>query len=137
MKTTWRNFSFLLVILMAGHAYSAELPDCAKAIRGPFPDRCIHMTPVSRILTIDLRLKPEHAKEEEVFIDIPYDNLRHSGAIFQLYYSGAMGKAQWVTFPDNGDIYIQPNSLMLPVAKWMKQGLREGQFIRVVMIVGE
>ena len=137
MKKTLRNFSILLAIFMADHAYSAELPDCAKAIRGPFPNQCIHISPVSQILTIDLKIKPEHAKEEEVFIDIPYRNLRHSGVILQLYYNSAVGKAQWVSFPQTGRIFVHPNSLMLPVADWMKQGLKEGQFIRVVMIRGE
>jgi len=137
MKMTLRNFCILLAILVARHAYSAELPDCAKAVYAPFPDQCIHITQERKILTIDLKIKPEHANEKEVFIDVPYASLRHSGAIIQLYYNSVAGKSQWVTFPDTGGIYIHPNSLMLPVAKWMKQGLPVGKFIRVVMIVGK
>ena len=75
--------------------------------------------------------------KEEVFLDIPYGNIRASGVILQLYYSSAFGKAQWIPFPHYRGVHIMPNNLLLPVKAWIDDGFPIGTFVRVVLITGK
>ena len=63
--------------------------------------------------------------------------VRASGAILQIYYNSAVGKAQWIPFPHYQGVLIMPNNLLLPVKAWIKGGLPIGAFVRVVLITGE
>jgi hypothetical protein len=127
----------------SGASSSAELleqteniPDCIESKMGPFPDLCFHTSRVNEIITIDLKIKENYANEESVSVILPYNNLRYSGAIVQLYYNGVAGKSQWVTFPNPGGVYLMPGAIMLPVQKWIERGLKPGKIIRIVEMIG-
>ena len=133
-------FAVIVAVTLASPAFSEEVGDCAEeARRSPhnYGDRCTYRSYSGSIHTYDLRIKKEHADEEDVFLDIPYANIRASGVILQLYYSSAVGKAQWLPFPDYQGVYIMPNNLLLPVKSWIDGGLPIGTFVRVVLITGK
>jgi len=113
-----------------------DIPDCIDSKIGPFPDLCFHTSPVREIITFDLKIKEDHAREESVTVLLPYAEIRYSGAIVQLYYNGVAGKSQWVTFSDTGAVYLMPGAIMLPVKKWIERGLKPGKIIRVVVMIG-
>lgn len=128
----------ILYLLLLTAAAQAEPPiDCEANQRGPFADLCVHETSVGRMIMIDLKIKEEHGRQDSVIVDIPYGNIRRSGVIMQLYYNSVAGKAQWVPFSDIGGIYLQPNSILLPVQSWIKRGLAPGQLVRIVLLFGE
>jgi hypothetical protein len=113
--------------------------DCredAKEVPHKYEDSCIYEADAGKVVTIDIRIKESHGDEE--LIDIPYSNLRHAGAIIQIYYTvGVWGKAQWYPIPSMNGVVVMSNSLMLPIGKWVKQGLLPGTFIRVVIFKSE
>ena len=83
-----------------------------------------------------MRIKESHGDEE--LIEIPYGNLRYAGAIIQIYYNvGPWGKAQWFPMSSMDGVAIMHNGFMLPIGKWVKRGLRPGNFIRVVIFKSE
>ena len=132
-----------LLLGTMGASSSAELleqtentPDCIENKMGPFPDLCFHTSFVKEIITVDLKIKKDHANEESVTVILPYDNIRYSGAIVQLYYNGIAGKSQWVTFSDTGSVHLMPSAIMLPVKRWIERGLKPGTIIRVVVMIG-
>ena len=128
----------ILFLLLLTTAAQAEPPiDCEANQRGPFADLCVHETSVGRMITIDLKIKEEHGRQNSIIVDIPYANVRRSGVIMQLYYNSAMGKAQWVPLSDIGGIYLHPDSILLPVQSWIKRGLAPGQLVRIVLLFGE
>ena len=118
-------------------ASGAELPDCSSVTMGPFSDRCSHTDIVKRIMTFDVKVKAEHAKEGDISVEIPYDNIRSSGVVLQIYYSGVAGKSQWFVMPRTSGVALFPGSILLPIGKWMQNGLKPGHFVRVVLMVGE
>jgi len=89
------------------------------------------------MITIDLKIKEEHGRQDTVIVDIPYANIRRSGVIVQLYHNSVLGKAQWVPLSDIGGIYLHSNSISLPVQSWIKRGLSPGQLVRIVLLFGE
>ena len=89
------------------------------------------------MITIDLKIKEEHGQQDSVIVEIPYDNIRRSGVIMQLYYNSVAGKAQWVPLSDIRGIYLYPDSISLPVRSWIEQGLAPGQLVRIVLLLGE
>jgi hypothetical protein len=108
----------------------------AKEVPHKYEDSCIYEANVGKVITFDMRIKESHGDEE--LIDIPYSNLRHAGAIIQLYYTvGVWGKAQWFPMPSMDGVVVMNNSLMLPIGKWVKRGLLPGTFIRVVIFKSE
>lgn len=134
------KLAFILALLLLTTAAQAEPPiDCKANQRGPFVDLCVHETSVGRMITIDLMIKEEHARQDSIILEIPYGNIRRSGVVMQLYYNSVAGKAQWVKFPDLdlSGIYLQPDSILLPVQSWIEQGLQPGQIVRIVLLIGE
>ena len=128
----------ILALLLLTTAAQAEPPiDCKANQRGPFADLCVHETSVGRMITIDLKIKEEHGRQGPIIVDIPYTNIRRSGVVMQLYYNSVAGKAQWVPFSDLRGIYLHPDSILLPVQSWIKQGLVPGQLVRIVLLFGE
>ncbi len=128
----------ILFLLLLTTTTQAEPPiDCEANQRGPFADLCVHETSVGRMITIDLKIKEEHGRQDSIIVDIPYANIRHSGVIMQLYYNSAMGKAQWVPLSDIGGIYLHPDTILLPVQSWIKRGLAPGRLVRIVLLFGE
>ena len=100
-----------------------------------YEDHCIYESSVGNITTIDIRINPE---SHETVYDIPYANLRHAGAIIQIYYSsGVFGKSQWMLMPGSKGIVIMPNSILLPIDKWVEDGFPIYSFIRVVILTAE
>ena len=91
----------------------------------------------SILYTIDLRITKDIGNKSDFLIDINYSNIREDGAIIQVYYSNAYGKAQWVPFPFSSNIYIMPNSLLLPINRWVEQGMKiDGSWwVRIVMLI--
>ena len=91
----------------------------------------------SILYTIDLRITKDIGNKSDFLIDINYSNIREDGAIMQVYYSNAYGKAQWVSFPFSSNIYIMPNSLLLPINRWVEQGMKiDGSWwVRIVMLI--
>ena len=87
--------------------------------------------------TIDLRITKDIAGESDYLIDLNYSNIREEGTIMQTFYSNALGKAQWVPFPFSSNIYIMPNSLLLPISRWVEQGMKtDGTWwVRIVMLI--
>ena len=132
-----RLTSILSLFLLSATAQAEPPIDCEANRRGPFADLCVHETSLKRMITIDLKIKEEHGRQDDVIVDIPYANIRHSGVIVQLYYNSAMGKAQWVPLSDIGGIYLHPNSILLPVQSWIKRGLAPGRLVRIVLLIGE
>ena len=133
-----RLTSILLSLLLLTATAQAEPPiDCKTNQRGPFADLCLHETSLQRMITIDLKIKEDHGRQDTVIVDIPYANIRRSGVIVQLYYNSVLGKAQWVSLSDIVGIYLHPNSISLPVQSWIKRGLSPGQLVRIVLLFGE
>ena len=88
--------------------------------------------------TSTLNMMPGGGQGSDEIIDIPYSNLRHAGAIIQIYYTvGVMGKAQWFPIPSMKGVVIMPNRLVLPIGKWKKQGLLPSTYLRVVIFKSE
>ena len=128
----------ILVLLLLTTAAHADPPvDCKDNQRGPFADLCVHETSVGRMITIDLKIKEEHGRQDTVIIEYSYANIRRSGVIMQLYYNSVVGKAQWVPLSDRRGIYLHPDSISLPVQRWIEQGLAPGQLVRIVLLLGE
>lgn len=99
-----------------------------------YSDKCLYSARVGQIFTLDVRIIEEHKGQEDIVIEIPYSNLRYSGAILQVYYNLAVGKAQWLPFPSTRGIYIMPDSLLLPIGSWIESGLTIGTFVRIVLL---
>ena len=150
MRTTWKPFSnktkltFLFSItflfLFSGLTLAEGPPiNCredAKEIPHNYEDSCVYEANVGKVFTVDLKIRESHDDDE--IIDIPYSNLRHAGAIIQIYYTvGVMGKAQWFPIPSMKGVVIMPNRLVLPIGKWKKQGLLPGTYLRVVIFKSE
>ena len=91
----------------------------------------------SLMYTIDLRITEEVGSESDYLIDLNYSNIREEGTIMQTFYSNAFGKAQWAPFPFSSNIYIMPNSLLLPISRWIEQGMKtDGTWwVRIVMLI--
>ena len=91
----------------------------------------------SFMYTMDLRITEDIASESDYLIDLNYSNIREDGTIMQVYYSNALGKAQWVPFPFSSNIYIMPNSLLLPIGRWIEQGMKTNGtwWVRIVMLI--
>jgi hypothetical protein len=108
----------------------------AEEIPHNYEDSCVYEANAGKVFTFDLKIKESHGDGE--IIDIPYSNLRHAGAIIQIYYTvGAMGKAQWFPIPSMNGVVVMNNSLMLPMGKWKKRGMLPGTFLRVVIFKSE
>ena len=130
----------VVAIILASPAFSEEVGDCAEeAKRFPhnYGDQCTYRSDSGSLYTYDLRINKEHVNKDEVFLDIPYGNIRASGVILQLFYSGAFGKSQWIPFPNYDGVYVMPNNLLLPVKAWIEAGIPIGTFVRVVLITAK
>lgn len=130
--------SVVFAVLLAIPSIAVGAVDCVEDVRNmpEYADQCSHRAAVGSIYTVDVRLKQEHLTEQDIIVEVPYANLRGSGAIIQLYYSGVIGKSQWIPLPSSQGIYIMPNSLLLPVKLWIDSGLPLGSFVRIVLITG-
>ncbi len=91
----------------------------------------------SYIYTADLRITDKIVEEGDFIVDFEYSHIRHDGLIMQVYYSNAMGKAQWSQFPFPNGIYIMPSSLLLPIGEWIEHGMKSdgSWWVRIVMLV--
>ncbi len=91
----------------------------------------------SFMYTIDLRITEDVGRESDYLVDLNYSNIREDGAIMQVFYSNALGKAQWVPFPFPSNIYVMPNSLLLPIGRWTEHGMKtDGTWwVRIVMLI--
>jgi len=91
--------------------------------------------------TYDIKIIDEYltySKEESLMLEIPYSHIRNDGVITQLYYSvGIVGSAQWYVLQDTNGIVFHPNSISLPMGKWIDSGLRAGYIIRLVIMSAE
>ena len=122
-------FSYLLLVCFFSfqlHGYEYENFSIKKTDLGS-----------SLMYTIDLRITEEVGSKSDYLIDVNYSNIREEGTIMQTFYSNALGKAQWVPFPFSSNIYIMPNSLLLPISRWMEQGMKtDGTWwVRIVMLI--
>ena len=100
-----------------------------------YEDYCIYHAKVGNITTIDIKVKEEG---NELIYDIPYSNLRYAGAIVQIYYTvGVYGKSQWFLLPDSKGIVVMPNSILLPIDEWVKDGFPADSYVRVVILTSE
>ena len=128
----------LLIVAFCGWAEDLPSPkDCYEDLAEEpaeyvYEDFCVYESKVGNLITIDIRVPPKD--NQEVFT-IPYGHLRYGGVIVQIYYSSMVfGKSQWMLIPDYKGVYIHPNSISLPIDKWIQDGLSSGAFIRVVIL---
>lgn len=91
----------------------------------------------SHLYTIDLRITDKIASEADFIVDFDYDHIRRVGIIMQAYYSNLLGKSQWLQFPFPNGIFIMPSNLLLPIADWLKHGMKSdgSWWVRIVMLV--
>lgn len=98
---------------------------------------------VQNVYTFDIDITEEHkklAENDTVMFDIPYDNIRTTGVIIQMFYSigvegnSLMGKSQWHIYTDTGGLILSPNVLTLPIGKWMADGLPPTYSVRIVLM---
>lgn len=120
----------------AEHVKSMMSPE--DALSGEFD--YTNQSKVGKIYTFDIKITDEYANlgpEKVVIFDIPYSNLRTTGAIIQIYYSvGVVGKAQWFLLDGYDGAIIMPSSIHIPLGKWIASGLRKGYILRVVLLTG-
>ncbi len=90
----------------------------------------------SCLSTIDVKITEELGKKDDLLVDYDYSNIRKDGVLMNVYYSNIMGKAQWVDFPSPHGIYLMPNSLYLPIDKWIKSGVKANGswWVRIVIL---
>lgn len=100
-----------------------------------YSETCLHIGTADTIFTLDILLTEADLEEEEFIVDIPYPNLRYAGAILQIYYSGPLGKSQWIPIPNYTGVYLMPDELLLPVRRWIKNGLELNTHIRITLLL--
>ena len=90
------------------------------------------------VTTIDINITKKLAEQNDLIIDYNYEDIRTNGVIMNVYYSNAVGKAQWTEFPSPSNIYLMPNSILLPLKRWIKNGMQTNGkwWVRVVMLKG-
>lgn len=90
----------------------------------------------SCLSTIDVRITEELGKESDLLVDYDYSNIRKDGVLMNVYYSNILGKAQWVDFPSPHGIYLMPNSLYLPIDRWLESGVKTNGswWVRIVIL---
>ena len=90
------------------------------------------------ITTIDINITERIAAQNDLIIDYNYGDIRNSGIIMNVYYSNAVGKAQWTEFPSPSNIYLMPNSVLFPIKRWIENGMQTNGkwWVRVVMLKG-
>ena len=125
--------TILALFFLAADAQAQAPVDCIDNRMGPFADLCVHEATVGRIVTIDVKVTELRALGGQ--IEVPYRNIRSSGAIVQLYYNTIMGKAQWASLPVTQDIHLFPSSILLPVDNWIERGLDPEQIVRIVLLL--
>ena len=56
-----------------------------------------------------------------------------------VYYSNAVGRAQWTDFPSPTNIYLMPSSILVPIKRWIKNGMKTNGtwWVRIVLLRGE
>jgi len=89
----------------------------------------------SCLTTIDVNITENIAKEEDLIIDYDYGKIRKEGVIMNVYYSNILGKSQWTDFPSPSNIYLMPSSILLPIKRWIKNGMQTNGmwWVRVVL----
>ena len=134
---------FLSLLIIAFCGWTEDLPspkDCYEDLAEEsaeyhYENFCVYESKVGNLVTIDIRVLPKD--NQEVF-NIPYEHVRFAGAIIQIYYSSMVfGKSQWMLIPNSRVVYIHPNSISLPIDKWIEDGLTPGVFIRIVILTHE
>jgi len=89
----------------------------------------------SCLTTIDVNITENIAKEEDLIIDYDYGKIRKEGVIMNVYYSNILGKSQWTDFPSPSNIYLMPSSILLPIKRWINNGMQTNGmwWVRVVL----
>ena len=85
---------------------------------------------------IDVNLTKNLAKKDDLIIDYDYGEIRREGVIMNVYYSNILGRSQWTDFPSPSNIYLMPSSVLLPISRWIKDGMQtDGMWwVRVVLL---
>ena len=88
------------------------------------------------LTTIDVNLTKNLAKNDDLIVDYDYGEIRREGVIMNVYYSNILGRSQWTDFPSPSNIYLMPNSVLLPISRWIKDGMQtDGMWwVRVVLL---
>ena len=90
------------------------------------------------ITTVDFQMTDELIKEEDLIIDYANQTIRQQGMTIQVFYSNAgLGKSQWTPMSTYSGIYIMPSSILLPVGRWVQNGMEKNWWIRVVIVDGK
>ena len=85
--------------------------------------------------TIDITTTEEWLEREDDLVDLShYPNIRNQGFIMDMFYSNAVGKAQWTEMDTRGIYVNSPGSLYLPVARWAESGMDSNWYLRITML---
>ena len=90
----------------------------------------------SCLTTIDINITENLAQKDDLIIDYDYGKIRREGVFMNVYYSNAIGKAQWTDFPSPTNIYLMPSSILVPLKRWIKNGMQtDGTWwVRIVLL---
>ncbi len=92
----------------------------------------------SCLTTIDIRITERLAQKKDLIINYDYGKIRREGILMNVYYSNAVGKAQWTDFPSPTNIYIMPSSILVPINRWIQNGMKTNGswWVRIVLLKG-
>ena len=90
------------------------------------------------ITTIDLNITENLAQDSDLILDYNYGSIRSSGIIMNVFYSNALGRSQWTDFPSPTNIYLMPSSILVPINRWIKNGMKTNGtwWVRIVLLRG-
>ena len=128
-----------IIALSPPAAFAQDREPCIAAVkRGgspyKYPDTCMTQSTSTQLITIDVRVTKERAADELFVVEVPMRAIRSAGAVVQLFYSGVAGKSQWFVMSSMRGVVLMPNSVMLPLRKWVEHGFPVGSFVRVVVM---
>ena len=87
------------------------------------------------ITTVDFLMTEKLVLEEDLLVDYPNPTIRQQGMTVQLFYSNAgLGKSQWAPMSSYSGVYIMGSSILLPIGQWIRSGMEEGWWIRLVIV---
>ena len=92
----------------------------------------------SCLTTIDINITENLALKDDLIIDYDYGKIRREGVFMNVYYSNAIGRAQWTDFPSPTNIYLMPSSILVPINRWIKNGMKTNGtwWVRIVLLRG-
>ena len=95
---------------------------------------------VSKIITFDIDILDNEQIIDEDYVYVfntLYKSIRTNGAMIQIYHSPRyFDEFKWLVYPTDG-VSLHKDGISLPVGKWLREGLEQGDKIRVVFLSGE